>query len=108
MGSLSIWHWIILIFVLVLILPLAFLPTIIAIRKNHPYKIAIILINIFGGLLYGIGWLVALVWCFILPKKVGSISGGVADELDLLHQLKEKGALTQEEFDTRKKRILGS
>ena len=103
MGSFSIWHWII----VLILLPLPFLPTIIAIRKNHPYKIAIILINIFGGLLYGLGWLVALVWCFILPKNGGSISVGVADELDRLHQLKERGVLSQEEFDAKKKKILG-
>lgn len=103
MGYFSIWHWII----VLIILPLAFLPTIIAIRKNHPYKIAIILINIFGGFLYGLGWLVALVWCFILPQNRDSVSVGVADEIDRLHQLKEKGALTQEEFEAKKKAILG-
>lgn len=94
-------------FVIILLLPLALLPTIIAIRKKHPYKTAIILVNIFGGLLYGLGWLVALVWCFVLPKNGDNISVGMTDELDRLHQLKEKGALTQEEFDVKKKRILG-
>lgn len=103
MGSFSIWHWII----VLIILPLALLPTIIAIRKNHPYKVAIILINIFGGLLYGLGWLIALVWCFVLPKNGVNMSVGVADELDRLHQLKERGVLTQEEFDCRKKTMLG-
>jgi len=64
--GISIWQ---LLIVLVL-LPLAFLPTIIALKKNHPHKIPIILVNIFGGLLYGLGWLVALVWCFIVPNNV--------------------------------------
>jgi hypothetical protein len=104
MGSFSIWHWII----VLIILPLAFLPTIIAIRKNHPYKVAIILINIFGGLLYGLGWLVALVWCFILPNRRDGISVGGAEELERLHQLKERGVLTQDEFDAKKKAILGA
>lgn len=103
MGSFSIWHWII----VLIILPLAFLPTIIAIQKNHPYKVAIILINIFGGLLYGLGWIIALVWCFVPPKNAVNISAGVADELDRLHQLKERGVLTQEEFDRKKKSMLG-
>ena len=103
MGSFSIWHLII----VLIFLSLAFLPTIIAIHKNHPYKIAIILINIFGGLLYGLGWFVALVWCFILPKNGDGILVGAADELDRLHQLKERGILTQEEFDAKKKTILG-
>jgi hypothetical protein len=92
--------------IFLIILPLMFLPTIIAIRKNHPYKTAIILTNIFGGLLFGIGWLVALVWCFVLPKNEDSSSVGVADEIRRLHQLKESGILTQKEFDAKKKTIL--
>jgi hypothetical protein len=95
-------HWVI----VLLVLPLSFLPTIIAIRKNHPHKIAIILVNIFGGLLYGLGWIAAMIWCFILPKKETGISPSTASELERLHQLKEKGVLTQEEFDTRKRAIL--
>lgn len=102
MGSFSIWHWL----VVLIILPLAFLPTIIAIRKQHPHRIAIILLNVFGGLIYGLGWLAALVWCFILPKASGVPAVGVADELERLHQLKEKGILTQEEFDGKKKAML--
>ena len=102
MGSFSIWHWII----VLAIMPLAFLPTIIAIRKNHPYKVAIILLNIFGGLLYGLGWLIALIWCFILPKATSGPAVGVADELERLHQLKAKGILTQDEFDSKKNAML--
>jgi hypothetical protein len=102
MGSFSIWHWII----VLIILPLAFLPTIIAIRKNHPYKVAIILLNLFGGLVYGLGWFAALIWCFIVPKADSGPAVGVADELERLHQLKAKGILTQEEFDSKKKAML--
>jgi sugar phosphate permease len=102
MGSFSIWHWLI----VLIILPVAFLPTIIAIRKNHPYKVAIILLNIFGGLVYGLGWLAALIWCFILPKASNGPAVGVADELERLYQLKAKGILTQEEFDSKKKAML--
>ena len=43
------------------------LPTMIALIKNHPQKVPIILLNIFGGLIGGIGWVGALVWCFIKP-----------------------------------------
>jgi len=49
-----------------LVLTLLFLlPSIIAIKKNHPHKNAIIFVNIFGSLLYGTGWFVAFVWCFL-------------------------------------------
>lgn len=63
--SISIWQ----ILMALIMLPIYFLPTIIAIHKNHKYKIAIILINVLGGMFMGIGWLVALVWCFIEPDK---------------------------------------
>jgi len=42
---------------LLIIIPLVLLPTIIAIKKNHHYKVPIIFINILGGLLWGVGWL---------------------------------------------------
>ncbi len=102
MGSFSIWHWAI----ILILVPLAFLPTILAVKKNHPYKIPIILINILGGPFYGLGWLFALVWCFILPKNRAENSVSAAHEIDQLHQLKQKGVLTQEEFDYKKKAIL--
>lgn len=85
--------------------PVFFLPSIIALINKHPYKIPIILINIFGGLCFGVGWLVALVWCFIRPKE-GSSLASVAYDLERLHQLKEKGVLTEEEFNTKKQGLL--
>lgn len=104
--GISIWQ---LLIVLVL-LPLAFLPTIIALKKNHPHKIPIILVNIFGGLLYGLGWLVALVWCFIVPNSNSNSSSLVnaAGEIEKLHVLLEKGVLTQEEFDSKKRALLNA
>ena len=91
---------------LLILLPLALLPTIIAVKKNHPYKIPIILVNIIGGMLWGIGWLVALVWCFITPKDSSNSPVGVANEIEKLHALREKGVLTQEEFDSKKRELL--
>lgn len=58
MGGISIWQ----ILIILIILPLAFLPSIIAISKDHPYKIPIVLVNILGGVLWG-GWVVN---CFSL------------------------------------------
>lgn len=90
---------------MLLLIPLFFLPTILAIKNNHPYKIPIIIINILGGLLWGVGWLIALVWCFITPDENSSIDA--TNELEKLHELKEKGIITQEEFDAKKKSLLG-
>jgi len=87
-----------------LLTPLAFLPTILALKNNHPHKVAIILVNIFGGLFWGLGWFVALIWCFITPNKSDSIS--IANEIERLHELKEKGVLTQSEFEAKKKELL--
>jgi hypothetical protein len=100
--GISIWQ----LLIVMALIPLAFLPTIIAVAKNHPHKVAIILVNIFGGLLYGIGWLIALVWCFITPGQIHKTSINVSEELERFHSLKEKGVITQEEFDTRKQVLL--
>lgn len=57
------------ILLLLILLPLVFLPTIIAFKKNHPYKVQIILVNIFGSFFGGAGWVIALIWSFILPES---------------------------------------
>ncbi len=102
MGGISIWQ---LLIVLVL-LPLAFLPTIIALIKNHPYKIPIIIINVLGGLFWGVGWLISLIWCFITPEKQTSSIGSVADEIEKLYSLKEKGVISETEFNAKKKELM--
>jgi len=47
-------------------------------------------------------WLVALVWCFIEPN----VTISAASEIEALHELKNKGVITQEEFDLKKKSLL--
>ena len=96
-------------FTFILLLPLYLMPTIIAVLKKHPYKVPIILINVIGGLIWGLGWLVALVWCFIDAKKENVVSNNnIADELSKLHELLEKGILTQEEFNAKKQSLINS
>lgn len=102
MGGVSVWQ----LLIILILLPLAFLPTIISIRKNHPYKIPIILINVLGGLFWGVGWLVALIWCFIVPEKKTTISGSIADEIEKLHSLKEKGVISEDEFNSKKSELM--
>lgn len=103
MGGISLWQFLI----LILLACLFFLPTIIAVKRNHPYKVPIILINIIGGLLWGIGWLVSLIWSFILPK-VTAINTNVADELEKLHALKEKGIISDTEFEKKKTSLMNN
>lgn len=67
---------------------------------------AIILVNIFGGLLWGIGWLVALVWCFIAPRQKVTNQPTQADEIEKLFQLKERGIISEEEFNEKKVALL--
>lgn len=88
------------------VLPVAFLPTIIALKKNHPYAVPIALVNIFGGLLGGAGWLIALVWSFILPEKNQLSVSSIADEIEKLHTLKEKGVISEAEFNTKKAELI--
>ncbi len=103
-SGISIWQMLIVFFIL---LPIYFLPTIIALVRNHHYKTPIILINIFGGLLWGIGWFVALVWCFTVQSKASVNSTGTASEIEKLYALKERGVITQVEFDKQKSKLLG-
>jgi hypothetical protein len=52
-----------LIFVLILSILISFLPSIIAIRKNHPNVVAIFVLNLFLGWTF-LGWVIALIWAF--------------------------------------------
>lgn len=95
--------------IFLLLLPIGFLPTIIAIKKNHPQKVPIILVNIFGGAFWGIGWFIAIVWVFMKPKEshvVINNESSSASEIEKLHELKEKGILSEEEFSIKKNALL--
>lgn len=102
MSGVSVWQ----LLILLVLIPLAFLPTIIALKKSHPYKVPIILVNILGGLLWGAGWLIALIWCFIVPEKKTPNLGSTADEIEKLHTLKEKGIISEAEFNAKKEELI--
>lgn len=105
-GGISIWQ---LLVILIVLIPLLLLPTIIAAMRDHPHKVPIILVNILGGLVFGLGWVVALVWCFIQPRPAESISstdGSVAYELEKLYGLKEEGAISEQEYESKKRQLL--
>ena len=60
LHNLTLIEWIIAVAALFLVLYIYFLPTIIAIRKNSPYKAAAIIVNILFGVTL-LGWIIALV-----------------------------------------------
>ncbi|GIT98812.1 superinfection immunity protein [Sulfurovum sp. TSL1] len=60
-------------FLLLIVLAIYMLPTYLAYRLNHPRKAAITVVNIFGGLFYGIGWVVALTWVFVRDGKLSKL-----------------------------------
>ena len=60
MGSFSPAH----ILILLLALPLAFLPSIIAAARRHPKMLPILLVNIFLGWTV-VGWIADLIWSLL-------------------------------------------
>jgi len=116
------------ILMLVFLAFLFFLPTYIAVKKQHKHKVSIILINVILGLFWGIGWLIALIWALVgdgseqvsdNSKKVGDDSEQAtlktakvnnnptsAQELELLQKLKLEGVITEEAFNKQKNAIL--
>ena len=103
-------------------------------RRDHPNRWIILVINVaFGGTI--IGWGIALVWAMPAAHRVGSTSSGgesglnlfindvktiqvvdppplpqtsLAQELERLHDLLVRGAISQVEFDGLKAKLLGS
>ncbi len=107
-------NFIVVIFVIIIGLPIFFLPSIIAVLKNHPYKMPIIIINILSLIMWFfsfIVWIALLIWSFVLPKEDDNAHNkikisDVANEIEKLHSLKEKGVITQKEFDDKKGLLL--
>jgi flagellar basal body-associated protein FliL len=78
----------------------------VAFKRNHPNKLAILLLNIFLGLTL-IGWVAAFIWSF-MDTANKSVSSNTGDELQKLAALKEQGHLTDEEFNRKKQQLLNS
>lgn len=107
------------VFGVIVLIILYFLPTLVAQYRYHSKTSAIFVLNLLLGWAFGIGWVIALVWAFTednRPADEGGIfeekepetkeSGNLAD-LEKLAELKEKGIITEEEFTQKKKQILG-
>jgi len=109
----SVGFFSILMFILVAIL--YFLPTYIAVKKNHPNKIPIILINVFLGLFWGLGWFVALIWAIVgdgerqtIMQPIEVKATSIADEIERLHKLKVNGVISEADFEAQKSAVLKS
>ncbi len=93
---------------------LYFLPTFLGWHKANGFSI--LLLNFFLGWTF-IGWVVALVWATSAETKMipnpprppkPKVKPSKAEELEKLASLKERGIITQEEFDKEKLKILES
>ena len=61
MNSMSIWHWLVLLIPVLLMALLYILPAIVAFRRRHHNRAAILALNLLLGWT-GLGWIAALVW----------------------------------------------
>lgn len=87
-----------------------FLPSMIASRRRHPSAGAIFLLNLLTGWT-GIGWLAALIWSAssFAPAVVITQSQppkAIKDQLGEIEDLKSSGAITQDEYDAMRRKIL--
>ena len=90
---------------------LYFLPSIIAYRRKHPNKTAILIVNFLLGWTF-LGWAGALVWaCLDVDASKAStltrnIGGNKYEDIARLQKLKESGAITEVEFEIEKQKLL--
>lgn len=90
---------------------LYFLPSIIAFKRKHASKGAILILNFLLGWTF-LGWAGCLIWACIDTdgSKVYSVFRNVGankyEDLERLHKLKESGALTEVEFEIEKAKLL--
>ena len=95
------------VFIAFLMITLYLLPSIIAlIKRNHRTKV--ILFNIFLGWTF-IMWIISLVWACKRDEKTPAIlAAGLspADELKKYKELLDSGAISEEEFEDKKNRLL--
>lgn len=93
-----------------------FLPTIIALMRDHPRAGGIFAVNFIFGWTF-IGWIICLVWAVSDDRRQSFSSyppynprsdsqDRIISQLRQLQQLREEGALTEEEFNHQKASIL--
>lgn len=87
-----------------------FLPSMIASKRRHPSAGGIFLLNLLAGWT-GIGWLAALIWSAsgFSPTVVvaqAQPTKAIRDQLGEIEDLRTSGAITQDEYDAMRKKIL--
>jgi hypothetical protein len=90
---------------LLLFLAIYALPSIIALARRHPKRWPIVAVNLIGGLFGGIGWVIAMVWCFIDDGRGGNRQ---IDQLERLEGMLQRGSLSRDEFEQQKRALLRS
>lgn len=97
------------IFIVIISLLIYFLPAIIASNQKKENAGAVLALNFLLGWTL-IGWVIALVWAMTKDKQpivtTAATAPSTADELTKLAELKEKGVLSDEEFEVKKKEFL--
>lgn len=105
---------IVVIVLLVIGIPLYFLPVIIAYNRKHTNRSLILLLDFLVGWTF-IGWAGCLVWAFIDNNESVKVNvnntnnnntSNKYEDLEKLMQLKESGALTDVEYEIEKAKIL--
>lgn len=81
------------------------IPMFIALKRKHPQRFPIGCLNIFLGWTF-IGWVVCLVWALSNTKTEAQNSSNKYNDLAKLQELKEKGTISEEEFESEKQKIL--
>lgn len=81
-----------------------FIPTMIAFHKKRKNKEVIFLANALVGWT-AVGWILVFLWSLFDGEKILAPSNNAA-ELEKFFELKEKGVITEEEFETKKKELL--
>ena len=95
---------------MLIIVVVYFLPSAMAVKRNHESKWAIFILNLLAGWTL-LGWVAAFIWSFMSQTAVSANNSspvGVGDELQKLVDLKERGILTGEEFEKQKQRVLNT
>jgi len=86
-------------------------PGFVSYFRRHEASMVIILVNIFLGWTL-IVWLLCLVWAYSGPdnsqpvKKSKPIQNNLSDEITKLSELKQKGLITEDEFQQGKEKLL--
>ena len=93
-----------------------FLPTLIVIKRRRPNFWGIFVVNLAGSLIFGIGWIIALIWACSAPFRPEIINAGpgyqpasatpISSQLTELARLRDSGAITEAEFQAQKARLM--